>query len=352
MSNDDAPTIRPTTPHDDAEILGLLEAAFGRWPSVNIDVPAIEHLHWKMNPPAALARPVHEVVVVDGQLAAFHLRWMPDIQIGGSTYRVLWSADLAVLPAFRGRGLSRLLNTADRNQRRDEGLFEFGTPSNAPQVSHMDGGDVVGRDLRVWVRTFGLRSFLARQLRGLPPRHLFPRRRPRPDPDAVPREVVELERFDERADELWESTRHEFDLVSPRSADFLNWRYRDPAGGPTIALGVVERDRLLGYAVFKRDGTWCNVIDLLTRPEQPAVARRLLAAGAARLRADGCRGMTCWLPPGHRDEHALQEAGFADSGAQRITFGLREHLPHPETLPVIEDPASRAHVTMGDFDFV
>ena len=142
-------------------------------------------------------------------------------------------------------------------------------------------------------------------------------------------------------------------MIAFRDADYLNWRFSAGYRDEPITLGVVDRDRVLAYAVVARSGDRGNLLDWLWRPGSDHVLPALLAAAAARLRALGAAGVSCWLPTGHAAEATLEDSGFARVGTQPILFGSRERFDdRPEFLEVYEDPARPIHLTMSDFDFV
>ena len=344
-------------------MLGVIEAAFDRWPPFDLGVPALDHLLWKMQPPGDL--PVrHTVGVIDGQIMATALRWMAEAEVDGQILIVNDGANIAIDPAYQGRGFSRMMNQSEI--RRDQlGHLGVSTRSHNERVLkiRVQGGRAE-RYLRVWSRAFDLRTALATHLRAGGPLHLarvlprlLARRRSAPSLAAgVWLEVIT--QFDERADALWEATRGTFDLARVRRAPYLNWRYADPRAGETLILGAFDgasstHAALLAYAVFRRTGDHWNLIDVFTHPGHGHATAPLVAEGCTRLRELGCRAITAWLPPGHPDAPALRAAGFEDTGRPLL---LEFDAPpgqtaDPERLARFAAPDLRVHVTMGDFDF-
>jgi hypothetical protein len=131
----------------------------------------------------------------------------------------------------------------------------------------------------------------------------------------------------------------------------MNWRYIDRRSGDAKVLGALEDERLLGFAVVKRDADTGNILDLVVDPDRPEIARRLLVAGSERLRRQGANRAVCWLTERHLLEPELAAAGFTRTGVMTLDMQRRDRSP-AAAMAVIEAPETRMHITMGDFDFV
>lgn len=357
------PFSRVATLADLPAMLDVIEAAFPSWPSFEIAASRAEHLHWKLGPEGDAAIGEQIVVELDGRVVAVRLAWSADAQVGSSRCRWENSADMAVHPDFQGLGISRMLNAARLDRLIENGNLSFGAVSPNPQVRHMDQTAWELRPLTVWTRNRSVRSFAATQYRSGGLAQLaraalaFTRqRRVRGVAEAeLPGgEISELDRFDGRTDALWEGARGDFDIVTERTAGYLNWRHRDPRGGETLALSAQSPERALGYAVFKADGGMVKIVDLLVEPGRTAVAAALLVAGVRRFVGAGYQQFVCWLPASHPYDAALRGAGFIATGTDHYIFATRaEQGPRPPAMQTLLDqPSTRFHVTMSDFDFM
>lgn len=350
------PTVRDATLEDAPAILGLIQAAYDRWPPYEVGVTPLEHLRWKMSPPRSTL-PHHTLVFIGDRPAATQLRWMSRVQVDEREYEADDGADLAVHPDFRGRGLARLIKDRDHQRLIGGGFAGMWTRSNAPQVRHMYDPDLVTRRLVTWARPFRRRSYASlhfreggiRQLARAAQSRLLPSRHAggvRPD-------IRVLERFDDRTDEVWTAARGAYDFIPFHDAQYLNWRFRAPSVGQPTILGALEGERVVAYCVLRRTGDQGEILDWLWRPEHEQAVPPLLDAAIEQLKDLGARNAAMWLSAGHRAEALVARAGFGRVGEQIVQFGSREAgLTPPELLDVIEDPTRTMHLTMSNFDYV
>ncbi|MDA0351905.1 MAG: GNAT family N-acetyltransferase [Chloroflexi bacterium] len=346
-------------------ILPLLQAAFPRWPAPEIEVSPFDHLQWKMTgAPGAPDHP-HTVVLEGDRIVAVQLRWLAHAHVGGAVMPFDRGVDLAVDPERQGTGLARFIFDDDPLRNPPLGDFvRWDTPSNDARVPHLEAQHLAGRRLRVWVRTFDVRTFAATHRQG-GRKHLAVtaasalRRKlsklPRANSAApIPRtQVSDLTAFDARTDALWEAVAPQFDIARVRDAELMNWRYFDPRAGRASALAAFEGNTLVGYTVYKRRASEGAILELVAHPRHRGAAGVLLRAACDRLRAAGASRVRCWLPPGHPSEAALPAVGFRDAGhPQQLIIDYGWMLGATEAVAVVRDPSSKLHITMGDLDFV
>lgn len=358
----DTRRIRRASVKDATLILPVIEAAFPAWPAMPIDVSPLEHLIWKMTGPANAPRHPHTIVLLGDTVVAVEVRWLAHAQIGDQVIPFDRGVDLAVDPNYQGRGLARAIFDDDDDRNVPLGdLVRWDTPSTDAKVQHLDVGDTVRRELRIWTRTFDSRAFAGAHLRaGFPhvlaaaARAARSQLRPRRGRTASRYVVRPLTQFDRQSDALWERTRTEFDIARVRDAALMNWRYLDPRSGRARAMAVFDpAGQMVGYGVAKPDRRDAQLAELVVDPRHAAAGVQLLEAIAADARATGARTLTCWLPPRHPAERALRAAAFLDTGRVRdLTIDMTWMAGAPAAIDCIRDPHARLHITIGDFDFV
>lgn len=94
-----------------------------------------------------------------------------------------------------------------------------------------------------------------------------------------------VEQADARFDALWDATRHDYDVIGCRDADFLRWRFFDnPACRVRAATLCGPGGELRSYAIVERRGTAAHILDLFGKHE---ALGELLEELLPALRADG-----------------------------------------------------------------
>lgn len=353
MTEGSQPTFRLASGDDAPAMLGVIEAAFGGWPALQVEAPALDHLRWKMAPPDL--DPPHDVLEVDGQVAGVRLQWQNHLQLGQLEFIGEAGADYAIHPNFQGRSLSRVFGDHVRDRRLSNPAPGISFLSNSPQVRHMNEPDYIERPVFTWYRPFDLRT---RLVLGLRDRGIAGAARAAvagtrvgspPLPDGAHLEV--LDQFDDRVDALFERARQAFEIIFFRRARYLNWRFQRPESGQHVLLGLLRNDQLLGYAVVKRSWDQGDLMDVLWDPAVPAALPALVQAASAELRRAGAAGVTCWLPVGHEAEPTLRRAGFSVVSTQTLLLGSATNGESPpEAIEVLQDLSRSMHVTMSDFD--
>ena len=343
---------------DEEGLLELLTAGFGRWPGVDIDVPAIDHLRWKLL--SRGAQNWHQLITIDGRIAGGRSHLRQRIKVGDRVLRSVQPVDNAVHPAYRKLGVMDYLRRVEHAQLAETVDVRFNVRSASAAISRLRekyAGETVQLANRTEVLTNypGVladgSSWAIRLARGLP---LFLRRLgyallDRQSND-VSYAIQAAARFDERVDALWQEAAAEFAFIVERTKDYLNCRFADPrAGAFTIRLAE-EDGRLLGYSVLRVSGGRGYVADLLTLPHRPDVVRSLLRDGPAYFRDTGVEAVDCWTQAHHPYRATLRRLGFLH---RRWTIALACLLfSSPDGLDFARSRRAPIHVMAGDTDLI
>lgn len=158
--------------------------------------------------------------------------------------------------------------------------------------------------------------------------------------------LQEVERFDERADEIWRDCRRHYAVVGRRDASTLNWRYvAFPRRGYYRCFYLWHGDDPVGYAVLgSKDGAIeaGRIVDYLCPPKYAA----LLLSGCVRaLQRSGADLVYC-MQQSPRHRRAFAAAGFLrrSSGFPLMMIAKRVDA---RTRAIVSDP-SNWYVTYGD----
>ena len=346
---------------DVAGIGRVFEAAFPHWPEIEIDVPLLEHLAWKMDSPGLPAE--HHTVVTDGaggDIVAAKLRWISRGKLNGAEYITDHGVDFAVHPDYQGRGVGRLIVTHEATAERQRGSFGMDFISNNEIARNIHRhADRATRDFRVWARPLRARTLVtlnaraggpAQLVRGALRAAMTSRSRSTTLPAAM--QIVELDRFDERADLLDSRASRDFYFTRIRDARYLNWRH-DPRSGPRTILAVLKEDQLLAWAVFRPHQGSLHLVDLLFHPDHLNAGVALLERGLQLGRQANAAALVTWLPLGHPAESLFEATGFVAARDLRVCrfWILTGGDTSFDLIKPIGDSTNSIHMTMADFDF-
>lgn len=324
---------------DDQSILDVLQDAFGKWPAVDIDVPPIEHLRWKLNS-HALALQLHEVAEIDGEIASPRILIVQPVRFQGQRSLSFQPVDIAVAPRFRGLGISeRHMNEEWRLMKEDKRYRQ-----TFSLKLYIRGWHPATRRIRARIRVnghaFGNRFIaLAR-----------PNSAPARSDEDTPYVLRDVPSFDERIDAFWEEASRPFTFSVDRTRDYLNWRYGRRAGVFTTTLA--EQDgRVLGYVVSRASRGIGYITDLIALPERLDIARSLANAALTALARQDVATVECWLPTRHPYGPVLRDLGFVRS-ERKLRFRYGPVGLSSAQLELLRGFDTPLHITAGDTDLV
>jgi hypothetical protein len=240
-------------------------------PNVDIEVPAIDHLRWKLNS-HPLALQFHTVTEIEGEIASPHIMIVQPVRFHSQRSLSFQPVDVAVAARFRGLGISeRFMNEEWRLMKEDqrykqEFLLKLYIRGWHPATRR------IRKRMRVSGYAFG-NKFIAFQR---------PNSAPLPSDQDASYALRDVQSFDEHIDTFWEEASRPFTFCVDRTSAYLNWRYDPRAGVFTITIAE-EDGHVLGYVVSCTSSAVGFIADLIALPERLDVARSLALAALTRL---------------------------------------------------------------------
>jgi GNAT superfamily N-acetyltransferase len=295
-------SIRSYRPEDEGGVLDLLSTSLGAGPTGK---RTAEFFRWKhlQNPFGVSYLLVGEVA---GQLAGLRalMRW--EFKVGDRTFHAVRAVDTATHPAYRGQGVFSALTLSALESLGGDVDFVFNTPNRASGAGYLKMGWRVAGRPRVGIR-------IRRPLRFVW-WFRYSGQAPSGPPPTVAAETAAdvLADGDAVAALLEEADEPSSSLHTPRSVDFLRWRYADVPG---LAYHAVREGSsgLLLFRVRRRGRlTECSIADVAVRRGDSGTAGRLLARA---LRSAPVDHATCLLPAGSAFRRAAFSRGFLRSGS-------------------------------------
>jgi hypothetical protein len=335
MSPGDEFELRRYRPGDEAAIIALFEATFGRTMGTS---ESFAHWRWEFleNP----ARRQEILLAFSGDTLAAQYAVLPTrLQVGDREHDAALSLDTATAAAFRGRGLFPRLARQLYREAADAGsvaVFGFPNVNSAPILFHKLGWtELAPFPLLVKPLEGAASEWLQR--RGAAGRLVAPlaeialaatRRRVPTQPGNLA--LDEVRSFPSDTDALWERARRGKRICVVRSRAYLDWRYANHPDRPYRIYTLREGGGLVGILVTRRqDRSGFRsgfLLDLLCDENRPEVAAVLVGAAENQLRGEGAHLLTALMYPGTVAHAALARAGFRSVPArllpQEIHFGV------------------------------
>jgi GNAT superfamily N-acetyltransferase len=321
-------------------VLELLLTTFSRWPAAAIQVPAIDHLRWKMaSHPGALQ--LNVVGEVEGKIIAWQCYWLQRVKVQERELLAKQGVDFCVHPDYQRLGIRRQLwqFAADTPRRNFQVLF--GPASTHPAMRRVEA------ELSPAPTSTVANVVQALVLEGSSPSG-------RLAAATQSAAIHEAERFDDRFDAFWEASSAPFDFACVRDSTALNWRYADERAGRFTILVAEDAGRIAGFAACKEpEAGRASIGDLLALPGREDIALGLLERATSRLFETGASKVEAWLPACHPYQDIFAASGFRPR-SRPVTFGLRPALEYLSTLDMSfrQDPAAAIHISLGDSDLV
>jgi hypothetical protein len=325
---------RAFTPQDEAAVLQVLQAAFGRWPRGIANVSPSEFFHWKhmagpLGSSTALVAEIHGRVIG----VAAYMPWR--FRACGRVLKAMRGVDFAVDPAYQRSGASMAIRAAATFP--SDFAFIWSNPNAQSHV----GGLKSGRH-----HVGGLPRFLRprRHLLGaLAPSRRASLRTSARLPEVHAETVSELLSDQARVSSLATEPGSLDRLATVKDRDYLSWRYGRFA--EYRAISTDAGDERGGTAIFRlrRHGRFwvSHVCELLVGRDQPGTVRELLKQVERAAPAD-------FISCNFASRHHAARHGFLQ---QRGRTALMTYPLHGDVAP---DPAHRDSWTLslGDLELL
>ena len=326
-----------------------------------------EYWNWQYrDPPAGFGR--IRVAVSEGEIVG-HAAVVPvQLQVLGQIVHGSLCQDLMTHQDFQRRGvLIALAGEVFDELGRDDLPVTYGFPNenSVGVLTRKLGWDYVCA-LPVYVKPLRAdliaRRFLPGRLLGTlagPLAHLGARlvSPTCPVPAAEGQRLHWLERFDRRADELWDTVYDPAKIALTRSARFLNWRYPANPLRDYRILAYEQDGCLVAYAVLRcmtqfglRGGM---IVDLVSDPDRDDALSAVLAGAEEFFRQECMDLAACLMYGDPRAVRSLRQCGFLKAPSRAFKewhFGVRLNNDSVDR-EVVVDP-KRWYLTFGDTDII
>lgn len=327
-------TIRPYKMGDEEEIVEQLVHGFGGWPKFDLTCSPLDHWTWKFidNP---FKMSIIFVAEKDGRIVGCTHGLFSRMKIGKTIKLCSPGADSVVDRRYRKLGLLTRFHDSKKEAWIDNGVaISYGVSSNEYVIRawEREGREPLPHPLINLIRMRDVDLFVANvEARGSVRRLLLRyaihlsklfnslgRAAAPLGGRPADLEIGYVDRFDERIEAFWERLSDGYSLITERTREYLNWRYRDPRGGVYSVMQAVEDGAIVGYIVFRlnRFGEGLPVgyvVDLCTLKDRLDCAEALVGEAVRFFDDAGVNVINYWGVKGHPYMEVFNRFGFLDS---------------------------------------
>ena len=287
--------IRTYKSGDEEQIIELLELVFQGWPHFDLNCPPIDHWIWKFkdNPSRTNLIIVGEI---DDRIIGCDHSFFTRIKVGSSIMLCRQGLDAAIHPDFRGIGIySRIFKMKDELDSKLNIGLTYGATSNQILIKRGSRTNlpifpypviIITRinDINLHMRKNNIRGlwkkYAFHAVRILNKIEVYLTSSPKKPQSRI--EISEVDKFDGQIDIFWSKIKNDYNFITERSSEYLNWRYCDPRGGGYIIKQAKEDDEIIGYIVLRvnnydKDYPEGYIVDLCTLQGRLYCAETLIA---------------------------------------------------------------------------
>jgi len=295
------------------------------------------------------------MLLKDGErLAGMYGRLFFRVIVDGEPHWAHHGCDLALHPAYRGRGLTTRLTDYDKVE--SEIHFSW---QNEASYRALQRDRTAGVPFTALVRpldvSHALRTVLGdgRSVRAIASvmRGMAGRRRIRHRRISSDVAVTRIDSFDERFDRLWQRASRDYPVIVIRNRSYLEWRFKQRPDASYTILAATRGAELIGYMITRqveRAGEpWGYLVDFLVQDQDRSIFAVLVEEAIDGLRREGVVAMGCrFAVPAFR--RVLYRHGFVP-----LAWGPKGYIRARARLP---GPVAREFgvddwfLTMGDGD--
>ena len=160
--------------------------------------------------------------------------------------------------------------------------------------------------------------------------------------------LIQIESFDESADELWQRAHRNHTVLAVRDQRYLNWRFRDRPGSLYTILTAVRDSSLRGYLVFRISdhvGTSCGFI-VDTFYDDVEIFSLLIREAEKILRTAGVKAIVCSVATTSHRSVLLRQGFFPLLYSRRNYLAAWGNSTDPQVQSFFD--VSRWFISMGD----
>ncbi|UCE67747.1 MAG: GNAT family N-acetyltransferase [Candidatus Zixiibacteriota bacterium] len=364
--NKNALNIRPAASADYHAIATLLDRVLGK---VQFE-KRLKLWQWRndSNPARIPEIPGFLVAERNGQIVGIHGLTPMRVKIGEHQFHAACSCDFAVNPTARSVGMKLKLKTLER----DVSPLPISTSANEPanRITLALGGKELLTGRKRFINPLKASGFVRKAILnkiGLSAKFIigiccvmFGKpldsvlaliRKLKSYPNVTDSRILDIDRFDQRFDSLYEKISRRHPIMTVRDSSYLNWRYTDYPFKGIQSFALLRIDELLGFAVI-HDAVddfglrFFAILELLAPVGENAVFENLLGEIIRRAENENADYIIA-ITSTAEWEKIFKKYGFRIRNSHFSTTTYKNNTDLPDELFSME---SNWYVSLGDGD--
>lgn len=257
------------------------------------------------------------------------------------------SINIAVHPAYQGRGIFPTLVKQTYNELAEEGIqITISYPNERSYPIFIKKLDWFGiPSLPTLFRPFDLEGLLTRKIHnrylvkmvnslGLLFLKIFFREKKYDLAGKI--DVRKVSFFDDRIDEFWKDASKGYKIITVRDKKYLTWRYLENPNYDYLIYLAEKEGKILGYIVLKlmaidKSSKSGMIVDLLTLPDQKDATFTLISKAIEYFKEGEADVVTCYMQNKHY-YGILRKIGFIPLPLKNPKLCARFHTANNKTL--------------------
>jgi hypothetical protein len=325
--------IRAYRPGDETQIVELLQLVFKGWPHFDLEYSAMDHWYWKFRDNPTGKNNIALGVVGDRIIACDH-GFFNYMRIGDRSRLVRQGVDAAVHPDFRGKGIysktGKFKDELDflykvemvysftsvklfKDSRKKKGLPVFPWP-----IIRL----IRVKDVDVFINSITEPSYSKKLYKKYGFKIMNSLNRffelfSRPVTSSSSVEVSDVEKFDQDIDLFYDKVKIDYKLITDKTHEYLNWRYRDPRGGKYIVKQAKENGEIIGYIAlsvnrYNPKSPIGYVMELCTLKNKVYASSILISEALKYFDSEKINVVEYMIVKGHPYEGMFKKLGYVD----------------------------------------
>ena len=305
----------------------------------------------------------------NGKIAGQYPFVITDMKVGDKVLKTAQNIELMTHPDYRRQGMFvKLERTALKGVEKNDIHIAYGFPNAAAYPGHLksDWFDVC--PYQIGFKSFNLKKILNAysdnkisnkfvEIFGNLVFKLFYRGKKASIVKGV--KISKINSFDNRFDDFWKTVSNEYQIITVRNKDYLNWRYVKVPDISYTIFAAEENNKICGYIVLRcvdedKNLKSGSIFDILVSSDRPEIASLLISKAIDFFKKENVDYIICFMIANKKLRKIFRKSGFMFPKSLLKLFAdegiFIAYSSHPEITQDFFKDENNWFVQLGDSD--